>query len=181
LQQSYEGTWGYILTHSNETNAASITHFHVLRRIDSPEKVFVLFTPLTGKKHQLRLHSAFLLGSPIVGDHRYGYPQDNAVFASVREEDHVYKDGYALHCYRVAAAGESIKFDTTADFPDGRWGDMWTEVREETAKPAFADAVRSISGAAKDIFTQPDVQQFLFNPSDWAKSIRGPIVKQEVL
>jgi len=33
---------------------------------------WVLFSPKTGRTHQLRLHSAFTLGAPIVGDDLYG-------------------------------------------------------------------------------------------------------------
>ena len=32
----------------------------------------VLFTPLTGRTHQLRVAAAFALGAPIVGDNLYG-------------------------------------------------------------------------------------------------------------
>lgn len=35
---------------------------------------WVLFVPLTGRTHQLRLHSAFALRAPIVGDRLYGRP-----------------------------------------------------------------------------------------------------------
>lgn len=35
---------------------------------------WVLFMPKTGRTHQLRLHSAFTLGAPIIGDNLYGRP-----------------------------------------------------------------------------------------------------------
>ena len=140
------------------------------------------FNPLTGKKHQVRLHAAFLLGAPVVGDHRYGYPQDDGFLVSVRMEDGVYKDGYALHCYRLATTeGKSIKFDVVADFPPGRWGDVWNCVRKQTEIEGFTEKVRQISRLARDIFQRDEVERFLADPKSWAKEVRGPLVKREIL
>jgi len=142
----------------------------------------VQFRPLTGKKHQLRLHSAFLLGAPVVGDHRYGYPHDDGMLVSTRIEDKVYKDGFALHCYRIASAkGNSVSFDVTAGFPSGRWGDIWNCVRLETESPGFAEKVRQISRDADEIFGRDEVQRILKDPKSWAKGIKGQLVKQEIL
>jgi len=173
--QQKERTEGHILTYYPD-EVASITHFRVLRRLDARDKVFILFTPLTGKKHQLRLHSAFLLGAPIIGDHRYGYPQDDGGIYSSREEDKVYKDGYALHCYRIAAES-SIRFDVTAEFPGGRWGEVWDDVREELTRDEFEENVRTISKEAAGVFSQKEIQRFMKDPKIWAKGIRGPLVK----
>jgi tRNA pseudouridine32 synthase / 23S rRNA pseudouridine746 synthase len=52
----------------------STTRFRVLDRTtlrDHPV-TRVEFEPLTGRSHQLRVHSAWGLGAPIVGDHLYG-------------------------------------------------------------------------------------------------------------
>ena len=180
ILQTAEFTSGYILTYDPEISSASITHFHVLRRLDAEEKVLVQFTPLTGKKHQLRLHSAFLLGAPVVGDHRYGYPQDDEMLVSTRMADGVYKDGYALHCYRIASK-EGIQFDLTAGFTTGRWGNVWNCVRLEVESGGFEEKVREISKSAGDVFLDEEVQQMLDNPKAWAMGIRGPLVKQEIL
>jgi len=180
IHQKDDATYGHILTYDPELNVASITQFYLLRRLDEHEKIFILFTPLTGKKHQLRLHSAFLLGAPIIGDHRYGYPRDEGGMYSVRTEDGVYKDGYALHCYRIAAAGPSVQFDITAGFPDGRWGDVWNDVRDDISEESFAEQVRQISKQAADVFAQEDIQRFIADPKAWAKRVRGPVVKSEI-
>ena len=180
LLQSKEQAKGNIFTYDPEDDVASITHFEILSRLDAKEKIFVLFTPLTGKKHQLRLHSAFLLGAPIIGDHRYGYPQDDGGAYSTREEDGVYKDGYALHCYRVAGTGDSVQFDFTAEFPGGRWGEVWNDVREEIMNDDFATKVRKISKEAKEVFAQEEIQRVMLNPKAWTKGIRGPLVKNEI-
>jgi hypothetical protein len=181
LQQP-EYTSGHILTYDPQLASASISHFHVLLRLDDQQKVLIQFTPLTGKKHQLRLHAAFLLGAPIVGDHRYGYPQGDGLFISVRAEDEVYKDGYALHCYRIASTEKDlIRFDVTAGFPSGPWGDVWNCVRSETEADGFEGKVRSISKSAKEIFLREEVRRIRDDAKTWAEGIRGPLVKQEIL
>jgi hypothetical protein len=178
ILQTPDSTSGYILTYNPEANNASITHFHLLYRIDAHEKILMQFTPLTGKKHQLRLHAAFLLGAPVVGDHRYGYPQDDGVLASTRMEDGVYKDGYALHCYRLASKEGNVQFDVTAGFPGGRWGDVWNDVRVEMEAEGFKDRVKRVSGEAGEVFGREEVRMFLGDAKGWAKGIRGPLVKQ---
>jgi 23S rRNA pseudouridine1911/1915/1917 synthase len=53
--------------------AAAVTQFWVEQRFERAEGRFALLrlTPLTGRKHQLRIHLAHL-GHPIVGDKLYG-------------------------------------------------------------------------------------------------------------
>ncbi len=48
----------------------AITNYQVLARAGNLS--WVLFSPKTGRTHQLRLHSAFSLSAPIVGDALYG-------------------------------------------------------------------------------------------------------------
>ncbi|EXJ11213.1 23S rRNA pseudouridine(955/2504/2580) synthase RluC [Nitrincola nitratireducens] len=54
----------------------SITDFRVLRRF-SDFCTLVEASPLTGRTHQIRVHSQFI-GHPIVGDVKYGTDADNA-------------------------------------------------------------------------------------------------------
>lgn len=54
-----------------ETGKAANSHFHVLDRQAGPDTTRVLFTPSTGRTHQLRIHSAGL-GHPILGCDLYG-------------------------------------------------------------------------------------------------------------
>lgn len=49
----------------------AITEYRVLARA-SGMLTWILFLPLTGRTHQLRMHSAFCLNAPIVGDDLYG-------------------------------------------------------------------------------------------------------------
>ena len=100
---------------------------------------------------------------------------------SMRTVDGVYKDGTALHCYRIATKGAgSLEFDVTAEFPGGRWCDVWKDVIGLVAHNEFPDRVRLISKKAMEIFAQDETQEIIRNPTDWTKSIKGPLVKQEV-
>ena len=54
-----------------ETGKAASSHFQVLDRLTEPDTTRVLFTPSTGRTHQLRIHSAGL-GNPILGCDLYG-------------------------------------------------------------------------------------------------------------
>lgn len=53
----------------------AVTEYRVLSRA-SGMLTWILFMPKTGRTHQLRLHSAFCLGAPIVGDDLYGHEKD---------------------------------------------------------------------------------------------------------
>lgn len=53
----------------------AVTEFRVLARA-SGMLTWVLFRPQTGRTHQLRMHSAFSLNAPIVGDDLYGRGRD---------------------------------------------------------------------------------------------------------
>lgn len=57
-----------------ETGKASSSHFEVLDRQTGPDTTRVLFTPRTGRTHQLRIHSAGM-GHPILGCDLYGSPE----------------------------------------------------------------------------------------------------------
>jgi tRNA pseudouridine32 synthase / 23S rRNA pseudouridine746 synthase len=48
------------------TGKAATTEYHVLQRLIDPQRTVVQFTPLTGRTHQLRIHS-LELGHPILG------------------------------------------------------------------------------------------------------------------
>jgi tRNA pseudouridine32 synthase/23S rRNA pseudouridine746 synthase len=49
-----------------ETGKKSVTKYQVIERLDNPARTRVLFVPITGRTHQLRIHSREL-GHPILG------------------------------------------------------------------------------------------------------------------
>jgi tRNA pseudouridine32 synthase/23S rRNA pseudouridine746 synthase len=53
------------------TGKRALTHYKVIERSISPATTRVLFTPASGRTHQLRIHSREL-GHPILGDDLYG-------------------------------------------------------------------------------------------------------------
>ncbi|MDU0354344.1 RluA family pseudouridine synthase [Paraglaciecola aquimarina] len=55
----------------NQTGKVATTHYQVIERLNHPERTRVLFTPLTGRTHQLRIHSQGI-GHPILGCDLYG-------------------------------------------------------------------------------------------------------------
>lgn len=50
----------------HETGKKAVTQYQVLERLNNPPRTRVLFFPLTGRTHQLRIHSREL-GHPILG------------------------------------------------------------------------------------------------------------------
>ena len=60
---------------------AAMTHFKVLAGAREGPTLLEL-TPITGRKHQLRVHLAKALSSPIVGDYKYGFNDRRAPWRS---------------------------------------------------------------------------------------------------
>ncbi|MCF2947902.1 RluA family pseudouridine synthase [Paraglaciecola aquimarina] len=54
-----------------QTGKPAVSHFKVLERLNSPNRTRVEFTPITGRTHQLRIHSQGF-GHPILGCDLYG-------------------------------------------------------------------------------------------------------------
>lgn len=50
----------------HETGKKAVTQYQVIERLENPRRTRVLFVPITGRTHQLRIHSREL-GHPILG------------------------------------------------------------------------------------------------------------------
>ena len=57
------------------------SHFEVTERLDDPLRSRVVFTPLTGRTHQLRIHSQ-AIGHPILGCDLYGLLKTKSAIAT---------------------------------------------------------------------------------------------------
>ena len=64
----------------HEQGKRSLSHYRVLERLDNPARSRVIFTPQTGRTHQLRLHSREI-GHPILGCDLYGTVKTKAMSA----------------------------------------------------------------------------------------------------
>ena len=105
---------------SKETKGISvqraITEYKVLGEA-SGLLTWILFSPKTGRTHQLRLHSAFSLHAPIVGDDLYGKPSDelDSVLGSFLKTQKLFLFAYRI-TLRHPGSGKTVTF--CADVPD---------------------------------------------------------------
>ena len=94
----------------------AVTEYKVLGEA-SGLLTWVLFSPKTGRTHQLRLHSAFTLHAPIVGDDLYGDRKHNqdGVFESLLNTQKLF-----LFAYKITFKHPGTGKDMTlrADLPD---------------------------------------------------------------
>ncbi|KAK9240435.1 pseudouridine synthase [Lipomyces kononenkoae] len=123
----------------------AVTNFEVLKDLGNG-KVLLALEPVTGRKHQLRRHCAYVLDAPIVGDVRYGYIA------------HRCKPGSASEC--IALHSWKLDFKTGLDWDSVtapiRWGvdDLWAGVVDPatdevypTLRPTVLHSINSTSGA----------------------------------
>ena len=61
-----------------DSGKRALSHYRVLKRLENPRRSRVLFTPETGRTHQLRLHSREI-GHPILGCDLYGSERTHAL------------------------------------------------------------------------------------------------------
>lgn len=76
-----------------EQGQKALSHYQVLELLTNPKRTRLLFTPATGRTHQLRIHSQYL-GHPMLGCDLYGTEETQAMaqrlllHASELEFDH---------------------------------------------------------------------------------------------
>ena len=94
----------------------AITEYKVLGEA-SGLLTWILFSPKTGRTHQLRLHSAFSLHAPIVGDDLYGNRENrlDGVFGSVLNTQKLFLFAYKI---TLRHPGNNKEMTFYADVPD---------------------------------------------------------------
>lgn len=93
----------------------AVTEYRVLSRA-SGMLTWVLFMPKTGRTHQLRMHSAFCLNAPIVGDDLYGRDKEmDAGLKSVLTTNNLFLFAYKI-TIQHPSTGKMITF--RAPVPD---------------------------------------------------------------
>lgn len=87
----------------------AITEYRVLARA-SGMLTWVLFMPHTGRTHQLRMHSAFSLNAPIIGDDLYGRGHDMDIgLRSVLNTNNLFLFAYKI-TFRHPSTGRMVTF-----------------------------------------------------------------------
>jgi len=93
----------------------AITEYRVLAHVPGMLS-WVLFMPKTGRTHQLRMHSAFTLNAPIIGDRLYGKPREMApTLKSVLATNNLFLIAYRI-TFRHPTTGKIMTF--RAPIPD---------------------------------------------------------------
>ncbi len=86
----------------------AISHFQVLERLSHPDRTRLLFTPETGRTHQLRIHSQFI-GHPMLGCDLYGTDETQSLASRLQ-----------LHAceleFKHPATGQRLTFNCPAPF-----------------------------------------------------------------
>ena len=87
----------------------AITEFRVLTRA-SGMLTWMLFRPQTGRTHQLRIHSAFSLNAPIIGDDLYGHGYEmDAGLHSVIATNNLFLFAYKI-TFQHPSTGRMVTF-----------------------------------------------------------------------
>ncbi len=91
-----------------ESGKPALTHYRVIERLLNPPRTRVLFTPETGRTHQLRVHSQ-QIGHPVLGCDLYG-----------TKETHGMASRLLLHAltleFEHPLAGKRISFECPSPF-----------------------------------------------------------------
>ena len=80
----------------------ALTDFYVIDHVGK-RAALVAFIPRTGRTHQIRVHAALVLGTPIIGDKRYGYQGE--ALADLELDKRLHLHSYYLHTPNPSGQG----------------------------------------------------------------------------
>lgn len=75
---------GEYMTIDPENGKSAHTSYHVVQRL-SKRTCWIIFSPLTGRTHQIRAHAS-LMGCPIIGDRKYATPEEQEGFQDMTQD-----------------------------------------------------------------------------------------------
>ena len=78
-----------------EAGKPAVTDFRVIDYVGK-RAALVAFMPRTGRTHQIRVHAGYVLGTPVIGDKRYGYQGNELSHLALNKRLH-------LHNYYINA------------------------------------------------------------------------------
>jgi tRNA pseudouridine32 synthase/23S rRNA pseudouridine746 synthase len=102
------------------TGKNAVSHYQVIKRLNDPCSTRVLFTPHTGRTHQLRIHSQ-AIGHPILGCDLYGDTYSENADSDNKEGDSVtLAKRLLLHAttlvFKHPVSGENLEFEVACMF-----------------------------------------------------------------
>ena len=84
----------------HETGKSAISEYQVIERLDNPPRTLVQYSPVTGRTHQLRIHS-LEFGHPILGCDLYNTPESRTCLDA---------DNTLIHTTRLMLHASEIDF-----------------------------------------------------------------------
>ncbi|CAM8959964.1 unnamed protein product [Rhodiola kirilowii] len=101
----------------DKASQTAVTEYRVIK-LSSHGYTWLELCPLTGRKHQLRIHCSMVLGTPIVGDYKYGWqahldwepvPFANHEMNAVKEVENEKKIPFGLSSADGSISGDAPK------------------------------------------------------------------------
>ena len=90
---------------------SAFTEYGVVSSSSEKEASVIRCYPTSGRKHQIRVHLSQVLGTPVLGDYKYGKGISGTVMKRLGIEDDVHDVPLHLHAYGISIPGYYEKKD----------------------------------------------------------------------
>ncbi len=139
--------YGEYMKVDEEEGKFSRTYYHVVEQLGK-KLCWVVFKPLTGRTHQIRVHAS-LLGCPILGDMKYADPEEQECFTEIIPkgsiELHLHAQQLILpNPYHDSSTGRKTnkELNISADLPphmSKTWKDLGLDAKDINNESYFDD------------------------------------------